>query len=53
MTDLPKRPWEKTAGDFYGDLPTGEKPLVVINLSSKILMVEFMKSTKFQLVANG
>ena len=51
MTDLHKRPWEKIAADFCGDLPTGEKLLVIIDLYSKMPIVEFMKSTKFQSVA--
>jgi len=50
MTNLPIEPWETIAADFYGDLPTGEKLLVITDLYSKFPIIEVLRSTKLQTV---
>lgn len=51
MTELPTSPWSHIAADFYGNLPTGEKILVITDSFSKFPIVEVMKSTTFNIVS--
>ncbi|XP_057292617.1 uncharacterized protein K02A2.6-like [Hydractinia symbiolongicarpus] len=51
MTELPTSTWSHIAADFYGNLPTGEKILVITDLFSKFPIVEVMKSTTFNIVS--
>ncbi|XP_057302755.1 uncharacterized protein K02A2.6-like [Hydractinia symbiolongicarpus] len=48
MTELPTSPWSHCS---RGNLPTGEKILVITELFSKFPIVEFMKSTTFNIVS--
>ena len=50
MTPLPKAPWVELGVDFTGPFPSGEYLLVVIDLYSRYVEVDCLKSTSARTV---
>ena len=45
MTELPEAPWESVSTDYYGQLPSGEYLITVIDDYSRFPIIKSEKST--------
>ena len=48
MTELPKGPWEHVKADFFGPLPSGDYILEVVDVYSRSLEIEIVRSTSVE-----
>ena len=48
MTELPKGPWEHVKADFFGSLPSGDYILEVVDVYSRWVEIEIVRSTSVE-----